>query len=258
MNQLDLTGRTAIVTAGARGIGLAAAQAIAAAGGNVVLTARRQDSADAAAAQVCGDALGIAAHVVNEAAAQRCVDAAIDRFGGIDILVNNAGNNPACGPVLDQDYMRFTKAFGVNVWAPILWTSVARRAWMGEHGGVVINTAAIGGMIGEPGFGLYNASKAALIHLTEQLSVELSPKVRVNAIAQGFVRTKPAEALRKDREKEVNSATASARVREPEDIGEAIAVLASDAATWVTGETFVIGGGHSLGGAEEVSDAADI
>ena len=249
MKRLDLAGRTAIITGASRGIGLAAAQAISAAGGNVVMTSRRQESADAAAAEVSGSALGVAAHAVDEQAAQRCIDIALERFGSIDILVNNAGTNPSFGPVIDQDYARFTKTFDVNLWAPIVWTSLAARAWMSRHGGVVINTASIGGMGFEADLGLYNASKAALIHLTKQLALELSPQVRVNAVAPGVVRTKLAEALWKEQEGQLNSATALGRIGEPDDIGSVIAFLVSDAASWVTGETFVIDGGQRLGDA---------
>lgn len=249
MSHLDLTGRTAIITGASRGIGLAAAQAITAAGGNVVLTSRRQEAADEAAAEVDGNAVGVAAHAVDEKAAQRCVALTLERFGSIDILVNNAGTNPSYGPVIDQDHARFTKTFDVNLWAPILWTSLATRAWMGEHGGAVVNTASIGGMGFEANLGLYNASKAALIHLTKQLALELSPKVRVNAVAPGVVRTRLAEALWKEREDQLNSATPLARIGEPDDVGSAIAFLVSDAAGWVTGETFVIDGGQRLGDA---------
>ncbi|KUH85547.1 MULTISPECIES: SDR family oxidoreductase [unclassified Mycobacterium] len=249
MTHLDLTGRTAIITGASRGIGLAAAQAIAVAGGNVVLTSRNQESADAAADQVSGNALGVAAHAVDEQAAQRCIDLTLERFGSVDILVNNAGTNPSFGPVIDQDHARFAKTFDVNLWAPILWTSLATRAWMGEHGGAVVNTASIGGLGFEANLGLYNASKAALIHLTKQLALELSPKVRVNAVAPGVVRTKLAEALWKAHEAQLTSATALARIGEPDDVGSAIAFLVSDAASWVTGETFVIDGGQRLGDA---------
>lgn len=249
MTGLDLTGRTAIVTGASRGIGLAAAQAIAAAGGNVVLTSRQQESADAAAAEVGGTVLGVAAHAVDEDAAKRCIDLALERFGSIDILVNNAGTNPSFGPVIDQDHGRFAKTFDVNLWAPILWTSLATRAWMGEHGGAVVNTASIGGLGFEANLGLYNVSKAALIHLTKQLALELSPNVRVNAVAPGVVRTKLAEALWKEHENQLNSATALGRIGEPDDVGSAIAFLVSDAAGWVTGETFVIDGGQRLGDA---------
>ena len=104
MTSLDLTGRTAIITGGSRGIGLATAQQLAAAGANVVLTARTQESAEQAAAQVGGQAVGVGAHATDEEAARRCVELALDRFGSIDILVNNAGTNPAFGPLIDQLY----------------------------------------------------------------------------------------------------------------------------------------------------------
>ncbi len=251
MTGLDLSGRTAIITGASRGIGLAAAQAIAAAGGNVVLTSRQQESADAAAVEVGGSALGVAAHAVDEDAAKRCIDLTLDRFGSVDILVNNAGTNPSFGPVIDQDHARFAKTLDVNLWAPILWTSLATRAWMGEHGGAVVNTASIGGFGFEANLGLYNASKAALIHLTKQLALELSPNVRVNAVAPGVVRTKLAEALWKEHENQLNSATVLGRIGEPDDVGSAIAFLVSDAASWVTGETFVIDGGQRLGDARQ-------
>ena len=86
-----------------------------------------------------------------------------------------------------------------NVWAPILWTQLAWRAWMAEHGGAVINTASLGGLTREPELGVYNVTKAALIHLTRQLALELAPKVRVNAVAPGVVRTRLSEALWKER-----------------------------------------------------------
>ncbi|MFE0516902.1 SDR family oxidoreductase [Streptomyces sp. NPDC058964] len=212
MPGLDLTDRTAVVTGASRGIGLAIAQAIAAAGGNVVLTTRSQEAADAAAAQVGGTAVGVAAHAVDEEAARRCVDLTLERFGTLDILVNNAGTNPAFGPVIDQDHGRFAKTFDVNLWAPVLWTGLATRAWMGEHGGAFVNTASVGGMAFEANIGLYNASKAALIHLTKQLALELSPKVRVNAVAPGVVRTKPAEAPWKEHEQAVSASTALGRI----------------------------------------------
>ncbi|MCT9008019.1 MULTISPECIES: SDR family oxidoreductase [Streptomyces] len=257
MAGLDLSGRTAVVTGASRGIGLAIAQAIAAAGGNVVLTSRSQEAADAAAAQVGGTAIGVGAHAVDEEAARRCVDLTLERFGSLDILVNNAGTNPAFGPVIDQDHVRFAKTFDVNVWAPVLWTGLAVRAWMGEHGGAVVNTASVGGMTFEANIGLYNASKAALIHLTKQLALELSPKVRVNAVAPGVVRTKLAAALWKDHEQALSAATALGRIGEPADIASAVAFLVSDAASWITGETMVIDGGQLLGDALPFRQGAD-
>ena len=249
MTPSNLSGRTAIITGASRGIGLAIAQRLAADGANVVLTARKQESADAAAEQVNGSAIGVAAHAVDEDAAKRCVETTIDRFGSIDILVNNAGTNPAHGPLIEQDHARFAKIFEVNLWAPLLWTSLAVKAWMGEHGGAIVNTASIGGMHQSPHMGLYNATKAALIHVTKQLALELSPRVRVNAVCPGVVRTRLAEALWKDHEEILSASTALERVGEPPDVAAAVAFLVSDESSWITGDTMVIDGGQVLGNA---------
>jgi NAD(P)-dependent dehydrogenase (short-subunit alcohol dehydrogenase family) len=245
----DLKDRTAIITGASRGIGLAIAQRLADAGANVVLTSRKQESADAAAAQIGGNAVGVAAHAVEDEAAQRCIDLTLKRFGSVDILVNNAGTNPAYGPLIEQDHGRFAKIFDVNVWAPVLWTSLAVKAWMGEHGGAVVNTASVGGLHFGPQTGMYNATKAALIHITKQLALELSPRVRVNAICPGVVRTRLAEALWKDHEDPLSASIALGRIGEPADVAGAVAFLVSDAASWITGEAMVIDGGQLLGNA---------
>jgi NAD(P)-dependent dehydrogenase (short-subunit alcohol dehydrogenase family) len=245
----DLKDRTAIITGASRGIGLAIAQQLADAGANVVLTSRKQESADAAAAQIGANAVGVAAHAVEDEAAQRCIDLTLKRFGSVDILVNNAGTNPAYGPLIEQDHGRFAKIFDVNVWAPVLWTSLAVKAWMGEHGGAVVNTASVGGLHFGPQTGMYNATKAALIHITKQLALELSPRVRVNAICPGVVRTRLAEALWKDHEDPLSASIALGRIGEPADVAGAVAFLVSDAASWITGEAMVIDGGQLLGNA---------
>lgn len=241
-----LKGRTAIVTGASRGIGLAAAKALHQAGAAVVMTSRDQAAATAAAAQVGPRALGIGAHATDEDAARACVQRALDEFGSVDILVNNAGTNPAFGPVLTQEYSRFAKTIDVNLWAPVLWTRLVVDAWMGTYGGSIINTASIGGIAVSSDLGIYNVSKAALIHLTRQLALELGPRIRVNAVAPGVVRTKLAEALWRDHEKAVASRIPLGRIGEPDDIGSAIAFLAGVGADWITGETVVIDGGQQL------------
>ena len=237
----DLIGKTAVVTGASRGIGHAAALCLSLLGVNVVMTARTQDAADAAAATVMG-AVGFAAHAADQDAARRCVDFTLERFGRLDILVNNAATNAAYGPLLDQHYDAFRKTIDLNVWAPIVWSSLAARAWMSEHGGAIVNIASLGGLTTEPNLGIYNASKAALIHLTKQSAVELAPTVRVNAVAPGVVRTKLSEVLWREQEQTIADALPLGRIGQPEDIGQAIAFLASDAAAWITGHVLVIDG----------------
>ena len=176
-----------------------------------------------------GNAIGIGAHATDEDAARKCVEQTIERFGSLDILVNNAGHQPVVrGRSSTRITPRFAKTFDVNVLgSSSCGTGLAARAWMGEHGGSVVNTASIGGMAFEAGIGTYNASKAALIHITKQLALELSPKIRVNAVAPGVVRTKLAEALWKEHEDAVSASTALGRIGEPEDVAAAIAFLVS-------------------------------
>lgn len=243
----ELGGKVAIVTGASRGIGLAIATKLAECGANVVITSRTDEASNAAAETVGTRALGYQAHATDQDAATACITFTLERFGRLDILVNNAGTNPAFGPLVDVDHARFAKTIDVNVWAPVLWTSLAWRAWMQEHGGAVVNTASLGGLVVAPALGVYHASKAALIHLTRHFAVELGPAVRVNAIAPGVVRTRLAEALWRDGESEIASAMPLKRIGEPSDVAGAVAFLASDAASWITGETLVVDGGYAVG-----------
>jgi len=117
---------------------------------------------------------------------------------------------------------------------------------MAEHGGSVINIAALGGEVVQAMLGVYDASKAALLHLTRHFALELAPQVRVNSVAPGIVQTRLAEALWKHREGAVSSATPLGRIGQPTDVASAVVFLASDNASWITGATIVVDGGQSL------------
>jgi NAD(P)-dependent dehydrogenase (short-subunit alcohol dehydrogenase family) len=171
----------------------------------------------------------------------------VDRFGGVDILVNNAGTNPYFGPMIDIDVVRAQKTFEVNQLAIVLWTAAAVKAGLGSGGigsGSIINVASIGGLGVEPGIGWYNVTKAAVLHLTRQFSFELAPAVRVNALAPGLVKTKLASALWEGRgEDRIAAHIPLRRLGMPDDIATAALFLASDASSWMTGQTLVIDGG---------------
>ena len=243
-----LEGKTALITGASRGIGRASAFALAARGANVVLSSRKQDALDEVAGEIRAAHPGVgvlakAAHVAHEDEAAACVDAAVAEFGSVDVLVNNAGTNPYFGPLVDIDAARAQKIVEINQFSVVVWTRLAWRASMSANGGSVINIASIGGMATEVGIGYYNASKAAVIHLTRQLAAELGPNTRVNAIAPGIVRTHLAKALWENYEAELNKALPLGRIGEPEDIAKAVAFLAGDDAGWITGHTLVVDGG---------------
>jgi NAD(P)-dependent dehydrogenase (short-subunit alcohol dehydrogenase family) len=245
--ELELRGKTALITGASRGIGLAMAARFAEAGASVMLSSRRAaDLADAAAGLVGAGApedrvAWTAAHVGRPEEAQSCVEETLARFGHLDILVNNAGTNPYFGPMIDIDVARAQKTFEVNQLAIVVWTAAAVKAGLR---GSVINLASIGGLGVEPGIGWYNVTKAAVLHITRQLSFELAPDVRVNALAPGLVKTKLAAALWEGPgEDRIAAHIPLRRLGLPDDIATAALFLASDAASWITGQTFVVDGG---------------
>lgn len=239
---LRLDGKVAVVTGGSRGIGLATASRFVEAGAAVMLTSRKPEGLEAAAASIGGDVAWFAANAGEPEQAAACIDETMARFGRVDILVNNAGTSPYFGPMLDLDLARAVKTVQVNQTAVLVWTQLVVKASMAEHGGSVVNVASIGGYSVEPWIGWYNVTKAAVIHLTRQLAGELGP-VRVNAIAPGLVRTDLARALWEHGEDAVARRLPLGRIGEPDDVATAVLFLASDAARWITGHTLVVDGG---------------
>jgi NAD(P)-dependent dehydrogenase (short-subunit alcohol dehydrogenase family) len=240
---LRLDGKTALVTGASKGIGFAIAKAMAESGAKVMLSSRKQEQLEKAAAEVDGDVDVFAANAGEPDQAEACVNATLERFGAVDILVNNAATNPYFGRAIDIDLSRYDKTFQVNVRGAFVWTQLAYKSWMQEHGGNVINIASVGGMHYGSLIGIYDTTKAAVIYLTKHLAAELAPAVRVNAIAPGLVKTDFARALYESGEEAVAAMMPLKRLGVPDDIAPAAVFLASDAASWVTGEVLVVDGG---------------
>jgi NAD(P)-dependent dehydrogenase (short-subunit alcohol dehydrogenase family) len=247
---LTFDGKTAIVTGASRGIGLAVAQRLVDDGARVVITARKQDALDEAVAALGGAdrALAVAGRADDVDHQAETVKRAIDAFGSVDLLVNNTGINPVYGPLVEIELAAARKIVEVNCIAALSWVQQAHRAWMGEHGGAVVNVSSVAGIRPAPGIGFYGASKAMLTHLTQELAVELGPKIRVNAVAPAVVKTKFATVLYDGREDEVAAAYPLKRLGLPSDIGSVVAFLLSEDAGWLTGQLVVVDGGVTLTG----------
>lgn len=244
----ELSGRTAIVTGGTKGIGFAIAAELLRSGASVTVASRKTESVDEAVAQLSGIAgservLGTVAHAADEAAARSAIDRTVQRFGSLDILVNNAATNPYNGPLAGISESQAMKTAQVNQYAPLLWTRLAYEAWMAEHSGAVLNIASVGGLIVDPNIGFYNSTKAALLLQTRQLAYELGPKVRVNAIAPGLIKTELARAVWEVREEVLSTKLPMRRLGTVEDVAYAARFLVSPRASWITGQAIVLDGG---------------
>lgn len=241
-------GSVAVITGSSRGIGFAVAQRLVREGARVVLTGRKQDALDEAVAQLGPDRASAVAGKADDPAHRRAtITHALERHGRIDHLVNNAGINPVYGRAAEIDADVARKILEVNVVAALEWT---RDAVAAADLASIVNTASLAGTVASPNIAFYGVSKAALINLTQQLAIELSPAVRVNAVAPAVVKTRLARALYEGREAEAAANYPLRRLGEPDDVAGPVAFLLSRDAGWITGQTIKIDGGASVAAVE--------
>ncbi len=253
---IHLEGKVVLVTGGSRGIGEAIARACGAAGARVAIASRKLEGVNAAAERLRADGIdvaGFACHTGKLDDVKRLVEGTVAKLGKIDVLVNNAATNPFFGPMMVVDDAAFDKTFEVNVKGYFyVAREVARHLIDRGAPGAIINIASIQGLLGSPLQGVYGMTKAAVLSMTKTLAVELaSSSIRVNAIAPGLVDTRFAAALTQNKDilERWNSRAPQGRYAQPEEIAGAAVFLASDAASYVTGETIVVDGGLTINGA---------
>lgn len=238
-------GKSAIITGGSRGIGLGIAEAILNEGGQVIITGRKPEQLEEAAKELnAGDRLlTLAGNASQEDHRQELVDLAMSKFGKIDHVVGNVGINPFYGSTLDIPLDSARKILDTNIVSTLGLIQLAWHAGMKDNGGSVVIIASVAGLRSAGQIGIYGTSKAGLIQLTQQLSIDMAPQVRVNAISPAVVKTRFAEALYADNEDEVANSYPLKRLGTPEDIGATAAFLLSDDAGWITGQNIVVDGG---------------
>ncbi|HBC08129.1 MAG TPA: short-chain dehydrogenase [Rhodospirillaceae bacterium] len=254
----DLTGKVALITGSSRGIGKAIAEAYARQGAKVVITSRKLDACEAVAAQINeenfdapGEAMAIACNVSDVGQLTSLVDRVKEEWGRIDVLVCNAAVNPYHGPMSGIDDGAWEKILQVNVTNVLKLCNMVLPDMAARRDGAVILISSVGGLKGSMNLGAYAVSKAADMQLARNLAIEWGPhNIRANAIAPGLIKTDFARALWEDPEARARAEAAYplGRLGEPEDIAGTAILLASDAGSFITGQTLVVDGGGVAAG----------
>lgn len=248
----DLSGKTAIVTGGSRGIGKEMAEGLAEAGANLMLCARRAEWLDETVAEFTEkgfNAIVKVCDVANPDDAQAVVDATVERFGSVDILINNAGISWGAMPE-DMPIEQWQKVIDVNLTGCFLFAQAAGREMLKQGSGSIINIASIAGLTSSangPFYAGYVSSKAGLIGLTRELAASWGRKgIRVNAIAPGFFHSRLADAVIDLYERSIQETNVIPRVGNEGELKGVVVFLASDASSYITGQTIAVDGGMTV------------
>ena len=245
--QLDLTGKTAIITGAGRGIGRDIARKLSSMGANIVINdiAASTDADDAAREinEAGGNAICLKGDVRNYEEVEKIIQNTIDKFGRIDILVNNAGITKD-GLMMRMSEQDWDDVLDINLKGAFHTIKAASRPMMKQRSGTIVNVASIVGVMGNPGQANYVASKAGLIGLTKTTAKELASRgITCNAVAPGFIRSAMTDKLTDAVKEEYFKSIPLGRFGETEDVANVIAFLASDLAKYVTGQVIHIDGG---------------
>jgi NAD(P)-dependent dehydrogenase (short-subunit alcohol dehydrogenase family) len=240
---LDMTDKTVIVTGGCRGVGRGIAERFLTAGAHVVVCCRHEPETLPRGGD--REAAFVAADVREPAEIDKVIGFTTERFGRVDVLVNNAGGSPPADSATASPKFS-TAIISFNLIAPLVFAQKANAVMQEQaEGGVIINIASVSGLRPSPGTAAYGAAKAGLLNLTETLAVDYAPKVRVNAVTAGLVKTEQSHLFYGDEEgvKAVGATVPLGRMAEPSDIGDVCLFLASPLAGYVSGESIVVHGG---------------
>ena len=254
MSLFSLKGKVAVITGSSKGIGKAIAHRMAEQGAKVVISSRKAGPCAEVTAEInqqfgAGTAISIPANISSKEQLKNLADETCRQLGQIDVLVCNAASNPYYGPMAGIEDDQFRKIFENNVLANHWLIGFVAPQMIARKEGSIIIVSSIGGLRGTPVIGAYGISKAADLQLARNLAHEYGPhNVRVNCIAPGLIKTDFAKALWEDAEalKRRTSTTPLRRIGEPDEIAGAAVFLASQAGSFVTGQTIVVDGGVTI------------